>query len=220
MADIDKELIGQVLHSIDYAEVFGTPLAAAVDVQTKAANSALNFIMSVGFTTDEKTGLKKTTYAEFEFEETDGTGQTQTRKLRLPLITIIRLPQLEITDGTVSFDLEISQSAEVKDHLEAGGEASAQVGWGPFSVSFKAKASYSRDTARKTDTRARQHVELNIKQAEPPEAINMLLEIMRDSAMGARSGTSQGSIKNKSGGSPTPTPAPSPAPSPDPDKKK
>ena len=213
MADVDEKLIGQVLNSIPYETVFGAPLSAAVDTQTKACNSALNFILNVGFSEDEN-GVKKTNYAEFEFEEDNGDGSKVTRKLRVPLLLLVNSPQLMITEGVISFDVEISQSAEIKDHVAAEGEAAAQIGWGPFSASFKAKASYGRESTRKTDTRAKQHVELTMKQAEPPEAFNVMMEIMREAALGARTGTSQKALEEKTV---TPTPAPAPTPSKKPD---
>ena len=61
MADIDPSLIGKVISAIPYDQAFGAPLAAAIDAQTKAANSALNFILNVGFEADAD-GVKKTRY--------------------------------------------------------------------------------------------------------------------------------------------------------------
>ena len=189
MADIDTKLIGQIISSIPYDQAFGAPLSAAIDAQSKAAESALNFILKVGFEKD-KDGLQKTRYAEFEFDETKNDGQKQTRRLKIPLILLINIPQLEITEGVISFDLEISQNASVSDKIDAGGEVGGNVGWGPFSLSFKAKASYSRESTRKTDTRAKQHVEMTVKQSQPPEALNVMMEIMRDAALGSASGKS------------------------------
>ena len=197
MADIDPSLIGKIITAIPYDQAFGAPLAAAIGAQEKAANSALNFILNVGFETD-KDGTKKTRYAEFQFEQDDGTGKPKVRKLRVPLITLVNIPHLEISEGEISFDLEISQSAESKENINAGGEAEGKIGWGIFSLSLKAKASYSKESTRKSDTRAKQHVLMKVKQAEPPEALNVLLEIMKNSAMDASAGTAPKEITDKS----------------------
>ena len=207
MADIDVSLIGKIISSIPYDQAFGAPLAAAIDAQTKAANSALNFVLNVGFEKDEN-GVQKTRYAEFEFEEKDGNGVASFRRLKVPLILLVNIPQLEIDSGSISFDLEISQNAEVKESLEAGGEAEGKIGWGPFSVSFKAKASYAKESTRKTDTRAKQHVEMHVKQAEPPEALNVMLEIMREAALGAHSGKSSKEVTSATPGTPQPASPP------------
>ena len=193
MADIDTKLIGQIISSIPYDQAFGAPLSAAIDAQTKAARSALDFILTVGFFKD-KDGVQKTNYAEFTFEETKGDGSKQSRTLKIPLILLINIPQLEITEGIISFDLEISQNAETKENIAAGGEVEGRVGWGPFSLSFKARASYSRESTRKTDTRAKQHVQMTVKQAEPPEAMSVLMEIMREACLGSTAGVSPASL--------------------------
>ena len=204
MADLDPKLIGQIISSIPYDQAFGAPLAAAIDAQTKAAKSSLDFILSVGFEKDEN-DLQKTRYAEFQFEESDNSGTVKKRSLRVPLILLINIPQLEIHEGEISFDLEISQAATMKDNVAAAGELSGKVGWGPFSLSFKAKASYNKERTRSTDTRAKQHILMRVKQAEPPEALNLLLEIMRESALGPASGKTIESIAGGPAAIPAPT---------------
>ena len=212
MADdnIDKQLIGQVLSSIPYDQVFGAPARAMCDSEIALAKSQSDFILNVGFEKDEN-GVNKTRYAEFEFEEIDGNNQTKKRKLKIPLILILNMPTTQVTEGTVSFDLEISQSASVKETTAAEGEASASLGWGPFSVSFKAKASYHRECARSTDTRARQHVEMKMARCPPPEAVSLLMEIMREAALGASSGKLPGQQNQLPDNQPKPEPKPEPS---------
>lgn len=200
MADIDPKLIGQIISSIPYDQAFGSPLAAAIDAQTKAAKTSLDFILAVGFskTTDDKgIEIQKTNYAEFQFEEKDESGIQRIRSLRVPLLLLVNIPQVEIFEGEISFDLEISQTATMKDHVAAGGELEGKIGWGPFSLGLKAKASYDKDRTRSTDTRAKQHVLMKVKQAEPPEALNVMLEIMKNAALGAESGKNQKEIINQ-----------------------
>ena len=187
MSDIDPKLIGQIISSIPYDQAFGAPLAAAFDAQVKGAKSALDFILNVGFEEDAD-GLKHTRIAEFTFEESDNNGTVVKRSLKIPLILLTNIPQLEIFTGQVTFDLEISQNATMKDKVAAEGELEGKVGWGPFSLSLKAKASYDKERTRSTDTRAKQHVEMNIKQAEPPEAVSVLMEILREASLGPAAG--------------------------------
>lgn len=207
--DIDPKLIGQIISSIPYDQAFGAPLAAAIEAQTRAAKSALDFILAVGFTTEKDQDgreIRKTNYAEFQFERSSGAG-VEKQSLRVPLILLVNIPQLEITEGEVSFDLEISQNATMKDHVAAEGELEGKVGWGPFSVRLKAKASYDKERTRSTDTRAKQHVLMRVGQAKPPEALSVLLDIMREAAMGPSAGVSPekliadttGSLTSRSG---------------------
>ena len=69
------------------------------------------------------------------------------------------------------------------------------------------------ERTRKTDTRAKQHVELHAKQAEPPEAVNIILEMLRDASLGPGAGNapalpSGGSSGGGGGSKPAPAPAP------------
>lgn len=196
MADIDTGLIGQIISSIPYDQAFGAPAQAMIETQTKAAKSALDFILNVGFYTDEN-GVKKTQYAEMTYSENKPSGESVTKSLKMPIITLFNIPQIEVYEGVVSFDLEVSQSATMKDTVAAEGELEGKIGWGPFSLSLKAKASYNKERTRSTDTRAKQHVEMKMRQAPMPEGLAIVLEIMRNAAVGVDSGKSIESLSNK-----------------------
>ncbi len=191
MADIDSELIGKIFHSVPYSEIIGAPLKAAMDAQIKQSRETADFILKVGFDTDTD-GLKKAVNVSFEHAVTRSDGSEEKEVVTMPLIAMIPIPNVQIKSGTITLDVEVSQSAEVAEHVDGGGEGEAKVGWGPFSVSVKAKASYSKDNTRKTDTRAKQHVELNIEQCPLPEGMNLVLETLRNSALDERATKPEG----------------------------
>lgn len=207
MADIDPAFVGKVFSAIPYSEVIGAPLAAIIEAQEKASNAMAGFVMKIGFSEDDS-GIKRAIGVDFEHRvrRSDGTEIVET--VTMPLITIIPVPNMQIIDGKVSLDVEVSQSAEMKDHIDAGGELSGKVGWGPFSVSMKAKASYSRDNTRKTDTRAKQHVELNIGQCDIPEGFNLIVERLRNNALEHSPGPDNPYTAPAAPTSPRPAPAP------------
>ena len=184
MSDVDPAFTGKVFNAIPYAEVLGSPLSAMIDAQIKASNSMAKFVLDVGFTEDEN-GIKHAVSVDFQHKVKHSDGSEMVETITMPLITMVPIPNLQITEGKISLDVEISQSAEFKDHVDASGELTGKVGWGPFSVSLKAKASYSRDNTRKTDTRAKQHVELTVGQCPPPEGLNLLLERFRNNSLEA-----------------------------------
>ena len=183
MADIDTDLIGKVFNSLPYAEIFGAPLAAAISAQEKASNNTASFLLRVGFEEDKDSGVKKAINVSFEHtvKKSDGTDSVET--ITMPLIAMIPIPCLMIESGTITLDVDVSQSAEVKENINAGGELEGKVGWGPFSVSLKAKASYSKENTRKTDTRAKQHIELKVAQCPLPEGMNLVLEQLRNGSL-------------------------------------
>lgn len=211
MADgtVNPELVGQVMGSIDYTSVIAQPLKAMFQSQVASAEAALDFIMRVGFEENEN-GKKTATYAEFEYEQISASGESDLRKIRVPMLCIINIPQLEIQESTVTFHVEVSQTATMAENISAGGEIGGSVGWGPFSVNLTAKASYSKDSTRKTDTRAKQEVVVNIHQAEPPEALNIIMEVLREAALGTR----QKPALEAQTGIPAPQPIPEHSPEP------
>ena len=182
--EIDTSVIGKVLKSIPYDQVILQPLQAMISAQTAACQSALDFILNVGFETDDN-GVRKATYAEFQFEETGADGLVSMKTIKVPMLTIVPLPSVGLQEGVVHFSLEISQSASVNDSVSAGGEGTGKIGWGPFALSVSAKASYSRESARKTDTRARQEVTVKVAPMEQPEGMMQVMEILREAALGA-----------------------------------
>ena len=182
MADIDPQFIGKVFSAIPYSEVIGSPLSAMIDAQVKASNSMASFIMSVGFSDDEN-GVRRAVSVTFEDKVKRSDGTESSEIITMPLIAMIPIPNIQVIDGKIVLDVEISASAEFKEKIDAGGELEGKVGWGPFSVSLKAKASYARENTRKTDTRARQHVEINCGQCEPPEGLQLLIERLRNNAI-------------------------------------
>lgn len=184
MSDVDPAFMGKVFSAIPYAEVIGSPLSAMIDAQIKASNSMARFVMDVGFQKDEN-GVNQAVSVDFQHKVKRSDGSEVVEVITLPLITIVPIPNMQISEGKITLDVEISSSAEFKDNMEAGGEIEGKIGWGPFSVSLKAKASYSRENTRKTDTRAKQHVELTVGQCPPPEGMNLLLERLRNNALEA-----------------------------------
>ncbi len=207
MADIDGKLIGQIFNSIPYSEIIGAPLKAASDAAIKQSKEVADFLLKVGFDTDTESGVKKAINVTFEHSATASDGETKTESVTMPLLAMIPLPNMQIDSGVITLDVEVSQSAVVKENIEAGGEAEGRIGWGPFSVSIKAKASYSKENTRKTDTRAKQHIELHVKQAPLPEGMNLVLEILRNKAIEGKALPDKGPI---AGGTGTVTPTPTP----------
>ncbi len=183
MADIDPGFPGQVLSAIPYADCIGLPINALIEAATKSSRATADFIMQIGFSTNAETGVKEVVSTVFKhtLQNPDGTESVET--FELPMICSVPIPNFQIKDATIELDVEVSQSAETKSNLEASGEAEGSVGWGPFSLKVKARASYSKANTRKTDTRARQRIEIHCEQAPLPEGIELLMEHMRNRSL-------------------------------------
>jgi len=186
MADVDSGFLGKTLQAIDFSHVIGGPAVAATEVHEASCNNFFNNLLRTCFEMGED-GIRRPINFEMAIERETG-GRVEKQTMKLPVMLLMPMHHLQVESATVDLDVEVSQSATMKEDISAGGEAEGKVGYGPFSVSFKAKASYSKEQTRKTDTRAKQHVTLTMGQSAPPEAVSVLVETLQEVALGAARG--------------------------------
>lgn len=178
---MDTALIGSVINALPLDRMIGGPLQAMVNAQIQASRAYAEFLMTVCI----KDG--KAVNVEFEYDETlvDSEGNlqgVQRKTMRIPLLATISHPNICIEDGSIDFELEVSQSEETHKETEAGGGFEAKIGWGPFSVSMHGKVSCKSEQTRKTDTRAKYSIHTAIKRQGPPEALNRVIDFLTDAA--------------------------------------
>ncbi len=177
-----------LLNGIDYGAVIGAPLQAAITAQAMAAKSTWDFIQEVGLQTDEN-GNKSAVNATFTYQR-DG----ELVQLIVPILTIVPIPAIVVTDIEIAFKANInasaSQSTQESETTDIGGQLSggARVGWGPFSVNTNFKANYS----SKKDSKATQDSQYSVEytqdvivkaaQAGMPAGLSTVLNILSNSA--------------------------------------
>ena len=192
MADIDPNLIGSVINALPMDRMIGGPLQAMVNAQIQASRSYADFLMQVCFEQVEaKEAKEKALFLsrniQFEYDETlvDDQGElagVYRKTMRIPLIAAITHPNICIEEGSVDFELEVTQSMEEKSQTEAEGGFEAKLGWGPFSVSVHGKVSHKDEQTRKTDTRAKYSIHTAIKRQDPPEALCRVIDFLTDAS--------------------------------------
>ncbi|MBR5692598.1 MAG: DUF2589 domain-containing protein [Fibrobacter sp.] len=181
--------VQNMLNGIDYSALIGGPLQAAVSAQAMAAKSTWEFIQEVGLNTDKQTGMKSAVNVTFIYQK-DG----ELTKLIVPLLTIVPIPMIVIDDVSIQFKASLNASSSEctetasSESIEAGGEGSAKVGWGPFSLTVRAKANYSskKDSKSTKDSRYSveytQDVSVHATQADMPAGLATVLNILSSSA--------------------------------------
>jgi hypothetical protein len=180
-------------------ELIGGPLNAACDAQIRLASATANFIKVVGFLPppDDQQSVGEVRTALFKFDrpiEKAAEGAvpgipngTETVELEVPLLSLVKIPNLSIDTVDVTFDMEVksSFSSHEKTEMEAGGEGSAKIGWGPFSVSVKVHGSVSshKENTRTSDNSAKYHVSVQAKDAGTPEGLARVLDILQTASV-------------------------------------
>lgn len=180
-----------LLNGIDYAAIIGAPLQAAIKAQAMAARSTWEFIQEVGLKTDEN-GDKSAVNVEFVYQK-DG----EMVRLLVPILTIVPIPCIVVTEVDIQFKASInasaSQASEQSESSELAGElgVSARAGWGPFSISANFKANYSSKKDSKATQESRysveytQDVRVRAQQADVPPGLATVLGILSSAATGA-----------------------------------
>ncbi len=171
--------------------LIGAPLLAACDAQLKLANSTATFINTVGFEDETKSKIRT---IDFKYqnktpkynEEGKIAGYDTTEMVvQTPLLTVVKIPSLSITDLNITFDMEVKTSQEEKSSDDKSGslDAEASFGFGCFKAKVNVKGSISshKENSRKTDTSAKYHVELQAKDDGMPEGLSRVLDIIQNS---------------------------------------
>lgn len=182
MTGIDNGLIGSVINSLPLDRMISGPLQAMIQSQVQASKSYADFLMGVCIQDGKAVSV------QFDYDETmvDDKGVYQgtvSKTMRIPLLAAITHPNISIEEGTIDFELNISQMAEDSSETSAEVGFDASLGWGPFKVSVKGTVSHSSAQTRKTDTRARYAISTKVARQPPPEALMRVIDLLTEAAV-------------------------------------
>ena len=174
---MDSQFIGSVINALPLEHMIGGPLQAMIKAQVQASKAYTDFLLSVCI----KDG--KAVAIEFDYDETvvDEQGVNKgsvTRKMSIPLLAAVTHPIICIEDGTIDFELEVSQSEASSSSTEAEASVEASVGWGVFKAKMTGNVSHKSEQTRSTDTRAKYSIHTQIKRQEPPEALQRVIDYL------------------------------------------
>ncbi|KVD39345.1 hypothetical protein BGV67_20715 [Burkholderia ubonensis] len=178
---MDANFIGSVINALPMDQMIAGPLKAMISAQTQAAKSYADFLMQVCIQGGKAVAV------QFDYDETlvDESGVSKgvvQKTMRIPLLAAIVHPIIAIEEGTIDFEMEITQSEKASSSTEAGGEFKAKIGWGPVSVNLSGRVSHKSEQTRSTDTRAKYSIHTQVKRQQPPEALMRVIDFLTDAA--------------------------------------
>ena len=186
--------------------LIGGPLTAACDAQLKLANATADFIRVVGFLPPAKpdpndpNAVGDTRTATFKFKRpveiptSPGTSLTpgepplptireETVEMEVPLLAIVKVPNLSVTTVDITFDMEVKSSftTSLKTDAEASMEGGFSIGYGPFSahVSIQGSVACHKENTRSSDNSAKYHVEVHAEDKGMPEGLARVMDILQ-----------------------------------------
>jgi hypothetical protein len=173
-------------------DLIGSPLSAACEAQVKLAQATADFIKVIGFLpppANDPTGVGATRTATFRFKRpvddpTNAGGIAEEDvELEVPLLAIVKVPNLSVTRVDITFDMEVKSSFSQTESEDKKGEFSAEmsIGWGVFKASAKVSGSVAthKENTRKSDNSARYHVEVHAEDGGMPEGLARVMDILQ-----------------------------------------
>ncbi len=185
---------GNEIASISLGSIIGGALNAIVEAQSQAANTTVEFIKSVGFTTDKTTGVMEPVYVDFQYAkgqmENEKGEKTQTvSNLKVPVLSMVPIPFIRVDDATIDFNVKINSVEETKSSKDttAGGSTEAHAGYNGwrFKTGIKLNASFSNQKKSSMSDTVKKDYSLNVHvhavQDDMPAGVERLLGILEDS---------------------------------------
>lgn len=169
--------ISEQFTGLPMKDLIGSPLAAAADASINLANSTADFINRVGFDKDGNVRNVAFKYEKISKNE-DGTLNLDAMKVDVPMLAIVPIPNLQVDEVNVLFDMEVKQSEKTESTLDLSAAAKAKLDLGLFSVSVSGSVSVHQNNTRSSDNSAKYHVDVRAANHGTPEGLARVLDMM------------------------------------------
>ncbi|MCL2226667.1 MAG: DUF2589 domain-containing protein [Oscillospiraceae bacterium] len=169
--------VGDQFKGLDMKNLIGGPLTAAAESSILLARSTADFINDVGFDSEQKTRNVLFKYQR-NLPDPDGNVSNQEMAVEVPLLAIVPIPNLQIDEVNIVFDMEVKTSERSEDSLSASAKLSANASFGPVKVSITGSVSTSKSNTRSSDNSAKYHVDVRATNHGIPEGLARVLDMM------------------------------------------
>lgn len=169
--------IAEQFAGLDMENLIGGPLSAAADASSQLANSTADFINKVGFDKDGKVRTVAFAYQKRSMNE-DGTSNLDEMKVDVPMLAIVPIPNLQVDEVNILFDMEVKQSEKSEKAMDLGASISGTVNLGIVKVSVTGSVSAHSSNTRSSDNSAKYHVDVRATNHGTPEGLARVLDMM------------------------------------------
>ncbi|MCH5249844.1 MAG: DUF2589 domain-containing protein [Lachnospiraceae bacterium] len=158
-------------------QLIGGPLSAAADASTQLANSTADFINRVGFDSDGKARTVAFAYQKRSMND-DGTSNLDEMKVDVPMLAIVPIPNLQIDEVNILFDMEVKQSEKSESSTDLSASMTGSMNLGIIKVSVSGSVSSHSSNTRSSDNSAKYHVDVRATNHGMPEGLARVLDMM------------------------------------------
>jgi hypothetical protein len=169
--------IAEQFSGLPMDQLIGAPLRAAADASTQLANATATFINTVGFDNQNRIRTAAFGYQKRSVNE-DGTSNLDEMKVDVPILAIVPIPNLQIDEVNILFDMEVKQSEKSEQAMDAGMSLSGSAKFGPIKVNVSGSVSVHSSNTRSSDNSAKYHVDVRATNHGTPEGLARVLDMM------------------------------------------
>lgn len=156
-------------------QLIGAPLCAAVDASLQLVESTADFIRNVGF--DDAGNVRTVAFGYQRFSDNrDGTGNLEEMQVNIPLLAVVPVPNLQVDEVNLLFDIEVKQSERRDSSMELGASASGKLG--ALKVGITGNISAHQNNTRSTDNSAKYHLDIRAANHGTPEGLARVLDMI------------------------------------------
>ena len=158
-------------------ELIAAPLIAAAEAQQELAATAWNFYQKIAFDEDGKTAR----VLEFDIKrpiQQDGKMTTMSQSVKAPFIGLVPIPSLLIDRVDVDFQMEVTDTSNVKSTTNAEVEAKASAKHWFINAEISGKVTTARENTRMPNQTAKYQIHVTASQQPQTEGLSKLMDIM------------------------------------------
>lgn len=185
---------------LEMEQLIGAPLGAAADASMQLAQSTKEFIHKVGF--DAKGQVRTETFSyQKPGVNKDGIEQMEEKQVEVPMLAIVPIPNLQVDEVNINFDMEVKQSEKQEVPQDLGDNMSGIANWGMGKVKVSGSISSHEQNTRGSDDFAKYHVDVHTTEHGIPEGLKKVLDMMAETMAPVESkNNSEGDVEQKPSG--------------------
>jgi Protein of unknown function (DUF2589) len=182
---------GAELSTLDFGQILGGPLVAAVNAEAQSAMVTLQYIESVGFAKNGNTSKKggdsthQVQNVEFTYDRVDGSTK-KTESLTVPLLAMVPIPWIRISQLSVDLNVKLQSVSQSKSDNDLttntvfGSQNSLFSAFSPVSFQCTITDQATSQATSSVDRTYTLDVKLLAVQDAMPAGLNKVLQIFED----------------------------------------
>lgn len=189
------------LSQIPFSQLIGGPMKAAIEAQSLAAQTTIEFIQQVGFKTDASAAPTDLMFGNrdadasagelrnvsFTYSKSDENGTVNDFTLTVPFLSIVPIPYIRIDEMTIDFSAKLTDAIERNVNssfaLDASVGGSYSTAFSPVKLDFRVSASYQKNKSMTQNQRREYNLDIHVRamQDNMPAGLSRMLDILEQS---------------------------------------